>query len=401
MTGDEQEADLGENRIASTAVADMRQLALGLLVSTLASLPIAIFLPEELEGGSDLALVGLVFPATALGFAAALARRRLAWRRFGRLALVMDPFPGALGGDVGGQVDVRLRYGPGRDFRVALACLHIEERHDSADRETVLWDRDGLPEAAPAAGGTRLRFRFTVPDTLPESGDGCHWRLRLSAPGTGFDRTFALPVQAGGDAATHARIAESHEALIAAGGRSPLPRGISLEGAGSAITLRLAPARNLGATVSLLLLSAILLGPAAGLAYFASDLFGGGLFATLLALVPSAMAVVFGLLGLLLLLAGLGDLGRSRYVQADRDGIAVSSRLFGLPAGREHMAATALDGFETEVGTRVGNRPGSTKIQRLVARDASGGRLVVDPALLRRLEEDLRSATGLPAPPTP
>jgi hypothetical protein len=400
-------AALGENRIASTAVDDMKQLGLGLVLASLASIPIVVFLPEELANGNDLALVALVFPFAALCFALALLRRWLAWRRFGRLVLVMDPFPGSLGGDVGGQVDLPLRYGNRHPITVALACSRIEKRSEGADRESVIWDRDGLAEAAPAAAGTRVRFRFAVPVSLPassEDGDTeTRWGLRLRVPGRGFDRTFALPVTASDPERSRARIADSHETLLADGAAQALPRGIRIERQGDSMTLHLAAFRNVGLALTLTAIGGILTVPAGGLASVAGDLFGGGLFDLILAVVPGLIALVCGLLGLLLMLAGLRDLGRSRTVLAEASGITVTSRLFGLPFGTERLAK--VTGFDTEVGSRVGNGPGSKKVVRLIARDGSGGKLVVadgirDPALLRRLIQDLASATGLPAPPT-
>ena len=385
----------------------MQQLGLGLVLASLASIPIVVFLPEELASGNDLALVGLVFPLAALCFASALLRRWLAWRRFGRLALVMDPFPGSLGGDVGGQVDLPLRYGSRHPITVALACSRIEKRSEGADRESVIWDHDGLAEAAPAAAGTRVRFRFAVPDSLPassEDGDTeTRWGLRLRVPGRGFDRTFELPVAASGAERSRSLIADSHETLLADGAAQALPRGIRIERQGDSLTLYLAAFRNVGLALVLTSLGAVLSAPAVALVAVARDLFGGGLYHLILAVVPALIALVCGLLGLLLILAGLRDLGRSRAVLAEASGITVTSRLFGLPFGTERLAK--VTGFDTEVGSRVGNGPGSKKVVRLTARDGSGGKLVVadgirDPALLRRLIQDLATATGLPAPPT-
>jgi hypothetical protein len=399
-------AALGENRIASTAVDDMQRLGLGLVLTSLASIPILVFLPEELAGGDDLALVALVFPLTALGFAVTLSRRWLAWRRFGRLALVMDPFPGSLGGDVGGQVDLPLRYGNRHPITVALACSRIDKRSEGADRESVIWDRDGLAEAAPAAAGTRVRFRFAVPDSLPASaaeGDNeCRWRLRLRVPGRGFDRVFELPVAAGDPERSRSPIADSHETLLAAGAAQALPWGIRMQRQGDSLTLHLSAFRNTGLALVLTALGAVLAAPAVALAAVARDLIGGGLFDLILAVVPGLIALVCGLLGLLLMLAGLRDLGRSRTVFAGHSGITVVSRLFGLPFGTERLGGVTR--FETEVGSRSGTGPGSKKTVRLIARDRSGGKLVVadgirDPALLRRLEHALGHATGLPAPP--
>ena len=62
--------------------------------------------------------------------------RTLERRRVGRLALVLDPFPGSLGGDAGGTIEIPLRYTGGRRFRVALACSRVYETGSGDSRST-------------------------------------------------------------------------------------------------------------------------------------------------------------------------------------------------------------------------------------------------------------------------
>ena len=94
-----------DNRIASQALAGLRLHWLFALGLAALGAPVLVFaLPGELEKGNYAALLALIFPLAALCFLVSALRKTLEWRRFGRLALVMDPFPGSLGGDVGGSL---------------------------------------------------------------------------------------------------------------------------------------------------------------------------------------------------------------------------------------------------------------------------------------------------------
>ena len=63
------------------------------------SVPLVLVLPKELAGGNWPALIAVLFPLVGVGMLYSAIVRTLEWRRVGRLALVLDPFPGSLGGD--------------------------------------------------------------------------------------------------------------------------------------------------------------------------------------------------------------------------------------------------------------------------------------------------------------
>ena len=103
-----------DNRIRSEARSGLRIAWLITALLAAASLPVFIFLPEELEDGNNLALIALAIPLVGLGAVASALRKTLEWRRFGPMALVLDPMPGSLGGDVGGILELGQRYNPGK-----------------------------------------------------------------------------------------------------------------------------------------------------------------------------------------------------------------------------------------------------------------------------------------------
>ena len=193
-------AEWMDNRIRSSARSTL-WFAWGFAVFWNAiSSPIPFILPAELAKGNQLAWVAIIFPLIGLGLLIWAIRQTLNWRRFGTTLLQMDPFPGAIGGDVGGTVELRLPYNPDYRFQVTLTCLHAYTRRTSDGNKTVRDARWQDEQLAEVQYGTRLGFVFHPPDDLPESSEGedswHEWTVQISAtlPGTDFDRSWVVPV---------------------------------------------------------------------------------------------------------------------------------------------------------------------------------------------------------------
>lgn len=172
----------------------------------LVSAPLPFLLVEEVTVKENyLALIGLLFPLVGIGLLTWAIRRSREWTRFGPTPVRLDPFPGAIGGHVGGTIDLKLPFDPAHRFHVSLTNLHhytSGSGKNRSSREKALWQRDAQAAAQPGPEGTRLVFRFDVPDGLDEadarqSGDSYHaWRLGLTAelPGADLNRDFSIPV---------------------------------------------------------------------------------------------------------------------------------------------------------------------------------------------------------------
>ncbi|MCL7423437.1 MAG: DUF3592 domain-containing protein, partial [Methylobacter sp.] len=169
----------------------------------LISTPVAFFIPDIWREKGALALLVLLFPCVGLGLLFWAIKTTLEWRRFGATPLTMDPFPGAIGGDVGGEILVNIPYQPFTAFEVTLSCINSYLSGSSKSRsrsEKLIWQDQGHAEAQRTMRGTRLQFRFEVPDGLPESeeyGNNYHlWRLNLHSdmPGVDLNRSFEIPV---------------------------------------------------------------------------------------------------------------------------------------------------------------------------------------------------------------
>jgi hypothetical protein len=162
---------------------------------------------EVVENENYLALVALVFPLVGLGLLAWAVRRTLEWRRFGPAPATLDPFPGSIGGHVGGRIDLNMPFDSTTKFHVTLTNLHSYVSGSGKNRsrkESAKWQDELVAYAEPGGKGTRLTFRFDVPDALDESdaeqkgASYYRWRLNLRAElaGTDIDRDYDIPVYA-------------------------------------------------------------------------------------------------------------------------------------------------------------------------------------------------------------
>jgi hypothetical protein len=169
------------------------------------SVPAAFAVPEVWRKEGALALLILLFPLVGMGLLYWTVKKTLEWRRFGYTPLTLDPFPGAIGGDVGGEIEVDIPYAMGLACEVTLSSLYSYESGSGKNRsrsERVNWQDSGYAQVEPSARGIRLSFRFSVPEGLnpseEETGNYHLWRLtiKLEQPGIDLDRSYTIPVYA-------------------------------------------------------------------------------------------------------------------------------------------------------------------------------------------------------------
>ena len=174
---------------------------------------------EVVKNQNYLALVALLFPIVGIGLIVWAIRRTREWNRFGATPVVLDPFPGSIGGHVGGTIDIKLPFASTNKFLLTLTCIH-SYMSGSGDkrsrRESAKWQDETLAHTESTSTGTRAVFQFDVPDGSRES-DATHdddsyylWRLNISAdiPGADLDRDYEIPVYA---TARQSRLISAHK----------------------------------------------------------------------------------------------------------------------------------------------------------------------------------------------
>jgi hypothetical protein len=387
-------ADWRDNRIRSGAKATLWFAWSFALVWNAISAPVLFAFPGEMARGNQLMWFALLFPLAGLGLLAWAVRQTLAWRRFGVTLLELDPFPGAIGADVGGSLELRLPCNPRRPSRATLTCVHVYTRRTGDGNETVRdakWQDEQPAVVEPGVRGTRLRFLFHPPADLPDSGAAdngrCEWTVQVTGrlAGVDFDRSWEIPVlkDAGPQTARTPlrRRAEDNDALEA-------PGRLRIRETGTGIELYFPYFRHPGVGLGILLTGAVFIVPV-----WLIHAFGGNRG------VPVPVLWLCTVVGGLILVWGLYLLGNCLHVTAGRQGLTAVRSLFSLRFAR-HAAVDDIAGIGKSIGmqSRQGNR--AQVYYRIQARTRDGRRITLGDGLtgasrVDALIERLRAALGL------
>ncbi len=308
-----------------------------------APLPFVLY-GEVVEKQNYVALAGLLFPIVGIGLLVWALRRTYEWRRFGVTPLALDPFPGSIGGHVGGRIDTRLPYDSSQRFILTLSSLRSYVTGTGKNRrrtERVLWQDQIVAHTEMGPTGTRVMFRFDVPDGLKESEaqpvneDYTLWRLNLQAelPGTDINRDFEIPVYATASSSAdisnaHSGAAETVQDKVYDEAVRKLAR-ISNDGLGK--TLAFPMGQHFFSNCVAILVGGIF--AAAGTFIFLHEeqrLFGS----------------IFGGVGGLILIAGLYMMFKSLTVVQRGDEIISTRRWLGIPLKRKTLRRSQFVRFE-------------------------------------------------------
>lgn len=336
--------DWAENRISS-GTKTMMYVSWGFAVlwNAVASFaPFAAY--AEVQKGNHLALFAFLFPLVGIGFVVWAVRKTVQWRKFGQSHLQMDPFPGSIGGQVGGTIELHYPYDPAHTFIVTLSSLHSYETGSSKDRrrsERLNWQDTAVAHTEMGPYGTRIVFRFDVPEGLPPSDtlqNGSTyelWRVNVTAalPGVDLDQDYEIPVFATGrkSGLSGREIDEAARKTADMSLQAARKRIRFLNGA-NGTAFFYPPGRNL---------------VAAGTALICGIVFAGAGYFLIFQEHRPFFGAIFGFFGILITFSGLYMAGNSLHVQKDTSGNVVSTRrVFGIPARRRHIYAGDIRGLE-------------------------------------------------------
>ncbi len=341
----EENPDWINGRINSTAASSMRLLSFFTVLWNLISIPVSWFALQDIGfAWPDPTWLVLLFPAVGLILALSAAAQYLQWKKFGRLNLTLDPFPGSVGGEVGGYLDIPLPFGDKHSISVVLNCVHVHYSRNSKGgrtrHETVEWRRQAAFQTEPAAVGTKLKFLVPVDPGLPDSeqpSDSHHqWviRVHIDRPGIDLDRDFIIPVFDTGQA-LQSRLRISGSKWLQ---EPEIPRRVArITQRGSELGLYYPSSRGRGMGTGLFLFGLIFAAAGGFLNY--------QLYESIVALsqdgmlfqvgILGLMAPVFSLIGLLLTLAGLYTMLNSLAVRIHPAGIETTRRILGIPLRRD------------------------------------------------------------------
>ena len=311
----------------------------------LISMPLPFLLFEEITVKKNYpALIGLIFPVVGLGLLYWAVRQTAEWRRFGPTPLTLDPFPGSIGGHVGGTIDLRQPFVTGASYQLTLTNLESTisgSGKNRSRRERASWQDRRLAHAAPGPLGTRLTFRFDVPDGLDpsdaakEGDDYTIWRLGLEAEfdGTNLDRSWELPVyptRASSRSLNERQLKAAQSAQATVDDAAVLKR-IRVRHTVTGKSLYYPIGRNLLSALMGVLFGGVFAGAGWFLVFSEGAMFMGG---------------IFSVVGLVIVLFSLYMGGNS--LEVWQDGIELHSRrrLFGLTVRHRKLHRNAFHRFE-------------------------------------------------------
>jgi hypothetical protein len=338
-----------------------------------APLPFVLY-DEVLQKQNYIALVGLLFPLVGAGLLIWAIRRTLEWKRFGPAPVTLDPYPGSIGGHLGGTIDLRVPFDAKHQFSVSLTSIHSYVSGSGKNRskkEKANWQENLIAHATPGANGTRLTFRFDIPDGLNESDtkkdDSYHlWRLNLSAelPGTDLDRDYELPVYA---TATQSRFLSN----VAVQKSKNMQREVDDQAVRDTTNFEISTGSKrmffpIGRHVGSAIGGFVVGGVFAASGWFLIFQEGHSIFGS-----------VFGGVGGLIALACLYMMLNSLEVLQQNGEIVTVRRLLGFPIGRKSMRRDAFAKFSknSSFKTQSGNK--HTIYYSIEATDRLGNKLVV------------------------
>jgi len=195
---------LGRKKWAADSLKDSFALTGGLIWGfaifwNLISTPALFAFTDELNKGNQMIWFVLLFPLVGLYLIGMAIHKTLDWRRFGQMKVRLEPYPGAIGGDVAGSIHLSTPLPAGTPVKVSLDCVR-HYSHGKNSSQSIVWQHNGLFEPLQSSRSTTAQFLFEVPAGLPQSSTGNSsyhvWTLSVNAelPGVDLVRQIELPV---------------------------------------------------------------------------------------------------------------------------------------------------------------------------------------------------------------
>ncbi len=380
-----------DNQIACDARGSVWSIWVFALFWNLVSLPLWWVIPKELAEGNKVMWIAALFPVVGIILLGSAVRTTRSWRRFGQLTLVMDPFPGALGGQVGGHLELPLPYDNQQRFPVALTCVRSYMSGSGKHRtrkESLVWQAQGLAYARPATAGTRLDFCFDVPDGLPASelhANSYHlWRLEFKGdlPGVNLSRRFEIPVYPTGEKSRYQQLSVEHPQAVEE--RDALIESVlDIRQIAGGVELFFPMLRNPSAGGLGLLFGVAFLG-VGSIMRNSSD-------------APGYMVWFFIIIGILGVFFSLKALFSSLHVRLNREGLFSQGYWLGIPVRKDMAPRTEIVRLAIETSYRQEANATHTEVFNINAITRSGKKIPVAKSLKGRetAQQALEAIAGL------
>ena len=306
------------------------------------------------------------------------------WRRFREVSITLDPYPGSVGGQVGGYASVPVRWESRMPVDIRLNCDRVSVSGGGKNRsrsEKVLWRRRAVARATPSgAEGTRIEFLVDVDGGLPSSdakkgSSHTYWTVRIQLVGSGYDQSFDIPVfDTGRRQESKLRLPDGDLAsrIKAVGDVAKTVADVRETGQGFAIDF---PPGRSGSMGSILAVIGLCLGAVAGFMWYQAHLeFAGQNTRYFELLVSSMIAFGFSLFAVPLFFGGVFMRINRLLLVLDGDWLMVERRAFGKRF-RKRISAEDIHDIDKKVTTQSG-RGAAAKIYYTIKLETRQGKRI-------------------------
>jgi len=265
------------------------------------------------------------------------------FRRFrmaSKLTLNLDPYPGQVGGEVGGDLIVPIQYCSGMQAEVKINCIDVSitrSSNRSSRWEKVRYRTRADVQLMPVADGTMIRFSAITSPDLPESsveekGGHVYWAVRIELPEDNVAETFNIPVFAdqSGTSIDYYAAAYDSEAETVSDDIASIPETVAqITHRGNDLRIEY-PAGRGGAMAKLLIFMGVIFSMVAlWMGYEVYTELASSRTSYFAVMVSGMIFLGFALFGVGMLFGGIYVLSNRLKVDITRDQIATSRSVFG------------------------------------------------------------------------
>ncbi len=342
-----------------------------------------------------------LFPFIGLWIIIIAIKETLAWYKFGKTPITLNPFPAQVGGLCAGYIDLPIPAKNAPQAILSLSCIrhYISRSHDGkhSTREKAIWQDKLTLKPNNYRRSIRLNFAFNPPANLPASegkSDSYHlWRLniRIPLPGIDYDRAFELPLTAAdqGAIATNSRIQAKTSTIIEH--RDTEVESIpEITKTTNGTKFHYGYGRSKGIAFTLMIMGAFI-------ATFAYFFFAG--FLDFLPTTTRLMTIYVYLISLTLFLAGLFFIANSLSTEVSLMGVLKQQRIFGFLLEEKIEAKDIVDIIAEKNGSSTfGNTIKVWFRLKLITRDGKNievGDSLEGQSYANRVRQEMLSALGL------
>jgi len=192
-----------KNYILSNIKDDLKAIWGFTILWGIVCLPFIWHLPELLK--RDMTNVFILSPFLIIAFYllyTAITRTQKA-RQLGDTALVMQPFPGVIGAEVGGTILLNTPYTDKTECKVKLQSVYkykVKRIHKKFFRHKIQWHKETKAQVTATTGGIKLQFNVNVPKGLKNSEKPSdkyyYWilKLKLIDDNESIERNYEIPM---------------------------------------------------------------------------------------------------------------------------------------------------------------------------------------------------------------